>query len=92
LVMLHKPPDERGGIGISHSAYDIRKRKIVWTAVRKGSSLATGEWTDLSRYANDDVIVTDVKRRGEYMTMIINIYHQRDVRTRERQARKINCS
>jgi hypothetical protein len=54
--------------------------------------LATDERTDLSRGANDDVIVTDVKRRGEKMTRVINIYDQRDVRTRERQARKINRS
>jgi hypothetical protein len=54
--------------------------------------LATDERTDLSRGANDDVIVTDVKRRGEKMTRVINIYDQRDVRTMERQARKINWS
>jgi hypothetical protein len=92
LVMLQEPPEERGGIGISHSAYEIRKRKRVWTAVRKGSGLATDERTDLSRGANDDAIVTDVKRRGEMMTRVINIYDQRDVRPMERQARKINWS
>jgi endonuclease/exonuclease/phosphatase (EEP) superfamily protein YafD len=92
LVMLQEPPEERGGIGISHSAYEIRKQKRVWTAVRKGSGLATDERTNLSRGTNDDVIVTDVKRRGEKMTRVINIYDQRDVRTRERQARKINWS
>jgi hypothetical protein len=27
LVMLQEPPEERGGIGMSHSAYEIRKRK-----------------------------------------------------------------
>jgi len=60
--------------------------------VRKGSGLATDEWTALSRGANDDVIVTDVKRRGEKMARIINTSDQRDVRTRERPARKINWS
>jgi len=90
LVMLQAPPEKRGGIGISHSAYEIRKRKRVWAVVLKGSGLATDEGTDLSRSRNDYVIVTDVKIRGEKMTRVINIYHQRDVRTRERQARKVN--
>jgi len=43
LVMLQAPPEERGGIGISHSTYEIRKQKRVWTAVRKGSGLSTDE-------------------------------------------------
>jgi len=60
--------------------------------VRNGSGLATDERTDLSRGTNDDVIVTDVKRRGEKTTMVINIYDQREVHTRERQVRKINWS
>jgi endonuclease/exonuclease/phosphatase (EEP) superfamily protein YafD len=60
--------------------------------VLKGSGAATDEWTNLSSGANDNVIVTDVKRRGEKMTKVINIYNQRDVRTRQRQARKINWS
>jgi len=92
LVMFQEPPEERGGIGIRHSAYEIRKRKRVSTAVGKGSGLATDERTDLSRGANDHIIVTDVKRPGEKMTRIINIHDQRDVRTRERQVRKIHCS
>ena len=32
-------------------------------------------WTDLSRGANDDVIATDVRRRGEQITRIVNIYN-----------------
>jgi len=92
LVMLQEPPEGRGGIGISHSLYEIRKRKRVWTAVRQASGLATDKRTDLSRGANDDVIVTDVQRGGEKMTRIINVHDQRDVRTGERLARKINCS
>jgi hypothetical protein len=73
LGMLQEPPEERGAIGISHSAYEIRKRKRVWTAVRKESGLATDERTDLCRGVNDDVIVTDVKRRGEKMMRGVNI-------------------
>jgi hypothetical protein len=46
--------------------------------------------TDLSRGMNDDVMVTDVKRRGEKMMRIINVYDQRDVQTGERQARMLN--
>jgi len=58
--------------------------------VRKTSGLATDEWTDLSKGANDLVMVTDLKRRGERMTTIINIYDQSDVQTGERRARKLN--
>ena len=43
VVCLQEPLRERAGSGISHSAYDIRKRKRVWTGVRKGSSLTTKE-------------------------------------------------
>lgn len=83
VVLLHKTPGERGGDGVSHSVYEIRKQKTVRTAVHKGSGLATDEQTDLSRGANDDVIVTDVNRRGEKMMRIINIYDQRDAQTGE---------
>jgi len=89
-VLWQEPPGEKGRIGISHPAYEIRKQKRVWTVVQKGSSLATDERTDLSRGANDDVMVTDVKRRGENMTRIINVYDQRDVHTGERQVRNLN--
>jgi len=61
LLLLQEPPGKKGRIGISHPAYEIRKQKRVWTAVRKGSGLATDERSDLSRCANDDVMVTDVK-------------------------------
>jgi len=81
LVLLQEPPGEKGRIEISHPAYEIRRRKTVWTAVRKGSGLATDERTDLSRGADDDVMVTDVKRRGEKIMRIINVYDQRDVQT-----------
>ena len=30
LVHLHAPPGEKGKIGISHPAYEIRKRKRDW--------------------------------------------------------------
>jgi len=39
VVCLQEPPRERGGIGISHLAYEIRKTKRVWTAIRRGSGL-----------------------------------------------------
>ena len=55
---------ERGDFGISLSAYTMRKRNRVWTAIGKGSGLAADEWTHLSRGANDDVIATDVRRSG----------------------------
>jgi hypothetical protein len=89
LVLLQEPPGEKGRIGISHPAYEIRKGERVWTAVRKGSGLGTDERTDLRRGANDDPMVTDVKRRGEMMMRMINVYNQRDIQTGERWARKL---
>jgi hypothetical protein len=90
--MLQEPPKERGRIGLSHLPYEISKRKKVWISVRKVSGLATDERTYLSRGANNDVIATDVKRRGGKMTRAINIDNQRDMETSERQARKIKWS
>jgi len=46
VVCLQEPPRERGGIGISHSAYEIRKRKRVWMAIQRGSSLVVDDRTD----------------------------------------------
>jgi len=89
LVLLQEPPGGKGRIRISHPAYEIRKLKRVWTAVCMGSGLATDERTDLSRGANDNVMVTDVKTRGERMTRIINLYDQRHVQTGVRWARKL---
>jgi len=73
VVCWQEPPRERGEIGISHSAYEMRKRKIVWMAIRKGSGLVVDKRTYLSRGANDDVIATDVRRRGNKSTRIVNI-------------------
>jgi len=41
--------------------------------VRKGIGLATDKLTYLSSRVNDDLMVTDVKRRGENITRIINV-------------------
>jgi len=75
---LQEPPRQKGGVGISHLAYEIRKRKRVWTAIGEGRGLVVDERKDSSRGANDDVIVTDVRRSGEKITRIVNIYDQRD--------------
>jgi len=48
------------------------------------------EKTDLSRGANNNVIVTNVRRRGEKIMRIVNIYDQRDSQSGERLARKMN--
>jgi hypothetical protein len=53
--------------------------------------LAVNEWTDRRRGANEDVIATDVRRRGERMTRIINVYDQKDTHLEERPAQKLNC-
>jgi len=73
-----------------HLGCEIIKQKRVWMAVHKGSGHATDDQTDLSRAAHDDVMVTHVKRRGEKMTRIINVYDQTDVQTAERQVSKRN--
>ena len=62
---LQEPPRVRGSIGISHSAYKIRKRHRVWMAIRKGSGLVVDEPTDISRGANDNNIATAVRSRGQ---------------------------
>ena len=46
VVCLHEPMREREGIGIRHSAYEIRKTKRVWRAIWRGSSLVVDEQTD----------------------------------------------
>ena len=48
------------------------------------------ERKDSSRGANDDVIVTDVRRSGEKITRIVNIYDQRDTPSGETLARKLS--
>jgi len=90
LVLLQEPPGEEGRMGICHPAYEIRKRKRVWSVVHKENGLAMDKRIDLSRGTNNDVVVTDVKRRGEKMTRIIHVYDQRDIQTGERPARMRN--
>lgn len=84
-----EPPGEDGGSAIRIAAYKIRKQNRVYTAVRKGSDLATAQQTNLSRGASDDVIVTDVPRRGEKIMRIIYIYDHRDVQIRDRHVTKV---
>jgi len=48
------------------------------------------ERTNLSRGANEDVIATDVRRRGERITRIVNVYDQKNSHSEERPARKLN--
>jgi len=44
-------------------------------AIRKGSGLVVDERTDLSRGAHYDLIVSDVRRRGEKITRIVNVHN-----------------
>jgi hypothetical protein len=46
--------------------------------------------TDLSRGANEDVIATDVRRRGERIMRMVNIYDQKNTHSGERPARKLD--
>jgi len=86
---LQEPPRENGGIGNSNSAYEMRKRKRVVMATRRGSGLVVDEPTDISRGANDDVFVTAVRNRGETITRIVNIYDEKDTHSGERLAWKL---
>lgn len=47
------------------------------------------ELTDLGRGANINVKVTDVRRRGEKIMRIVNVYDQRDTQLGERQSQKV---
>jgi hypothetical protein len=58
--------------------------------VPKGSGFETNERTELSENALCDVIVVDIKRMGEKMTRIVNIYDQKEWETAERPARRLS--
>jgi len=73
VVSLQQPPSEKEGVGICHPAYDIRIKKRFCTAVRRRSGFATNKWTDFSKNTLSDLIVVDIKRRGDNMTRIVNI-------------------
>lgn len=84
VVCLQESPRERGGVGINHSAYEITIRKSAGTAIQKGSGLVVDDRTYLSRGANDNVSVTDVRRTGEKIMRIVNIYDQGDTQLGEK--------
>ena len=92
VVCLKEPPRERGDIDICHSASQIRTRKRVWRSIRKGSSLMVDVRTDLRTGANDNVIATDVRRRDEIITRIVNVHYQNEspLGEGERPERKLN--
>jgi hypothetical protein len=86
VLCLQEKPRERRGVGNSHWVYEIRNRKRVWTAIGKGSGLVVDERTDSSRGANDNIIVTDIRRRGQRITRIVQNDDQRDTQSGERRA------
>jgi hypothetical protein len=65
-------------------------RKRVWVEIRGGSGLVVDERTDLSRGANEDIIPTDVRRRGERIMRIVNVTDQMNTHSGERPAQKLN--
>jgi len=89
VVCLQEPPKE-SSVGISHPAYNIRKRKRVWAAVRMGSGIATNKRTDLNKNRLGDLIVVDIKTRGEKMAMTLNIYDLGEGETGEIPLRRLN--
>ena len=62
----------------------------MWKAVRKGSILTTNERTNLSMIEGDDIMVVDIRRRGEEVIRIIIIYDQRARETGRRPARRLD--
>jgi len=88
-VCSEEPPRERQRFVIGHTAYEIRNRQRVRMAVRNGSGLAVDERTDLKKSGYHDVIVTDVRTRGEKVTRNVNIYNPKDTQSRERPAQKL---
>jgi len=89
VVCLQEPPRARGGCGIGRSAYEIRKRKRLWTAIGKGCGVVVDERTDLSRVAHDNVIITNVAIGGEKITRIENVYDRGDTQPGLSKAHKV---
>ena len=89
-MCFQEPTRDRGGVGISHSAYEMRKRERAWTAIQKGSGLVVDERMDLSKGANNDVTVTNLRRRGEKLTRIVNIHDQEDMQSGGRLAQRLS--
>jgi hypothetical protein len=58
-------------------------------AITRGSGLVGNERTDLSRGVTQDVIATNVRRRGERTLRIVIIYDQKNTHSGERPARKL---
>jgi hypothetical protein len=52
--------------------------------IQKWSGLVVDERTYLRRGANEDVRANDVTRSGEKITMIVNIYDEKDAQSIER--------
>jgi hypothetical protein len=52
--------------------------------------LVVDERTDLSRGANEVVIATDIRRSGERITRIVNVYDQKNTHSGERPARMLD--
>ena len=53
--------------------------------------MVVDEGMDISRGANDNVIATDVRRRREMITRIVNIKDQKNTHSGEKPARRLNC-
>jgi hypothetical protein len=55
-------------------------------AIRKGCGLVDEKQMDLSSGVNDNVIASDIWRRGEKITRIVNVYNHRVAQSVERLA------
>jgi len=59
-------------------------------AIRRGSGFVVDDRMDLSRNANEDVIATDLSRRGESIPRIVNIYDQKNTHCGERPTQMLD--
>jgi hypothetical protein len=68
---LQEPPCNTGGIGINHSAYELRTRENFLMTVQRRSGLAVDEQTDSTTGANENIIATDIKGTGEMIARTV---------------------
>jgi hypothetical protein len=86
VIYLNEPRREWGGVGIH-----IHKKKKFLVSDTDGSGLLIEMQTDLTRGANDNVTVIDVRRRVEKITRIVCSYDHRDGQFGDRQAHEEYC-
>jgi hypothetical protein len=90
VACFQVPPIDKASCGISHSSRKVRFGNSVCTAIPKWNSLVIDERTEYCRGDNNNVIATDIPRRGQMITRIIIDYHYINTQSGETTARKLN--